>query len=178
MPILTTARLSLRELTEDDADFMLRLLNEPAYWRYIGDRGVRTTADARAYLARGPLASYRRHGFGLWAVTLPAAGPPLGICGLIKREILPDVDLGYAFLTEAWGRGYAYEAAAAVLEYGRRRLGLRRVVAVVDPANDRSIAVLRKLGLRFERPITWPEDDTPLQLFATPAEDPPAPAGL
>jgi RimJ/RimL family protein N-acetyltransferase len=164
--ILGTERLTLRELTEDDAAFMLRLLNEPSFLRFIGDRGVRTSADARTHLLKGPIDSYKRLGFGLYLVELKNTQTPIGICGLIKRDGLDDVDIGFAFLSEYWSKGYAFEAAAAVMTYGKDVVGLTRIVAIVSPDNDRSIGVLGKLGLRFERMIIWPEDGSELKLYA------------
>ena len=164
--MLETERLTLRELTLDDAAFILRLLNEPSFLRFIGDRGVRTLEDAHAYLLKGPLASYQRFGFGLYLVEAKTEPAPLGICGLIKRDTLPDVDIGYAFLPEFWSKGYAYEASVAVLRDGQERLGLQRIVAIVSPDNDRSINVLSKLGLRFEGMLTWPDDGAEVKLYA------------
>jgi RimJ/RimL family protein N-acetyltransferase len=165
--LLHTDRLSLRELGDADADFILRLLNEPSFLRFIGDRGVRTAADARRYLLEGPITSYARNGFGLHLVELGDA-TPIGICGLLWRDTLDAPDIGFAFLPEYWGRGYALEAASAVLAYAREVLRLARVVAVVSPDNDRSIGVLGKLGLQFERMITWPGEATELKLYGTP----------
>lgn len=165
MKILDTERLTLRELTEDDAAFMLQLLNEPSYLRFIGDRGVRSTADARTYLLKGPIDSYRRWGFGLYLVELKGTKTPIGICGLIKRETLDDVDIGFAFLPEFWSKGYAFESATAVMAYGRDVIGLKRMIAIVSPGNDRSIDVLTRLGLRYECMITWPEDGSELKLY-------------
>lgn len=173
MKILETERLVLRRLTEGDADFILRLLNEPSWIRFIGDRGVRTLEGAREYIARGPAASYERHGFGLYLVGLKGGGAPAGICGLIKRDALEDADIGFAFLPEFWGRGYAYEAAAATLGHAQRDLGLKRVAAVVAPDNESSIRLLEKLGLSFERMITLPGDDEEIKLFARDFNDPP-----
>lgn len=167
MPLLVTERLSLRELTLADADFILKLLNEPSFIRFIGDRNIRSLADAENYLLQGPLASYQRHGFGLYLVEEKSNGIPLGMCGLIKRDTLPDVDIGYAFLPEFWSRGYALEATTGVMNYGKEVLKLSRIVAIVAPDNERSIRVLSKLGLRFERMITWSEDGAELKLYAT-----------
>jgi RimJ/RimL family protein N-acetyltransferase len=164
--LLDTERLTLRELTESDADFIVELMNEPSYLRFIGDRGVRTAADARAYLLKGPMASYKRFGFGMYLVELKNEKTRIGICGLIKRDMLEDVDIGFAFLPEFRTQGYALESAAAVMRYGRDTVGLTRVVAIVTPDNDRSIGLLSKLGLRFERMITWPEDGAELKLYA------------
>lgn len=163
--VLETERLSLRHLTVDDADFMLGLLNEPSFLHFIGDRGVRTAEEARNYLLTGPIDSYNRLGFGLYLVELRDGAIPIGTCGLIKREALPDVDIGFAFLPEFWSKGYAYESAAAVLAYGRDVVGLTRIVAIVSTDNDRSRALLGKLGLHFERMITWPDDGSEIELY-------------
>lgn len=166
MKILDTERLTLRELTEEDAGFMLKLLNEPSFLQFIGDRGVRTVEDAHRYLQQGPISSYKRFGFGLYRVELRDAQTPIGICGLVKREALDDVDIGFAFLPAFWSKGYAFESAAAVMRYAQDVIGLNRIAAIVSPDNDRSIGVLNKLGLRFERLITWPEDGSELKLYA------------
>jgi RimJ/RimL family protein N-acetyltransferase len=164
--ILDTDRLTLRQLTIDDADFMLGLLNEPSFLHFIGDRGVRTADEARNYLLTGPIDSYNRFGFGLYLVELKDSAIPIGTCGLLKREALEDVDIGFAFLPAFWSKGYAYEAAAAVVAYARDVVGLKRIVAIVSTDNDRSRALLGKLGLHFERMITWPDDGSEIELYA------------
>jgi len=151
MEVLRTERLILRRLTLDDAEFVLELVNDPDWLRYIGDRGVRTLDDARAYLLGGPLAMYERFGFGLYCVALGESGVSIGICGLLKRDALEDVDIGFAMLPAFRTHGYAYEAAAATLEYAARELGLARVVAIVSPENEASMRLLGKLGLSLER---------------------------
>lgn len=153
MIFLQTERLILRELVLADAAFILELLNDPAWLRFIGDRGVRTHADAEAYLVKSPLEMYARHGFGLWRVERKVDGRVMGTCGLIKRETLADVDLGYAFLPAYVGHGYAFEAAQACVEEAERR-GLPRLVAIVSPDNVRSIALLAKLGFSFEQALS------------------------
>lgn len=163
--MIQTPRLLLRPFTLDDAPFILELLNEPAFIQNIADRGVRTVEDARNYLLNGPLASYERHGFGLYGVELQATGVLVGMCGLIKRDILPDVDIGFAFLQRYWGRGYATEAAEAMMRCGRERHQLKQIVAIVSPGNTASINVLQKLGLCFERMIPW-ADGSELKLFS------------
>jgi [ribosomal protein S5]-alanine N-acetyltransferase len=147
--VLETERLTIRHFTRDDADFILELLNEPAFIQNIADRGVRTTDDALRYLENGPLNSYQKYGFGLYAVTLKESGVSIGMCGLIKRDSLEDVDIGYAILERFGAKGYATEAAAAVLAYGYNVLALKRIVAITAPDNDRSINVLQKIGLKF-----------------------------
>ena len=167
MTILETERLSLRRLTSDDAQFILELLNQPSFLRYIGDKGVRNSEDAIQYIQTGPVASYDRFGFGLYLVELKESGTPIGMCGLLKRETLADVDVGFAFLPDYWSRGYAFEAAAAVMAYGREVLGLRRIVAITSLDNAASIKLLEKIGLRFERLIKLTEDQPEVRLFGS-----------
>lgn len=164
--VADTQRLTLRRLDEGDAAFVLELLNEPPFLRFIGDRGARTLDDARRYILNGPQQSYARLGFGLYRVDLRADGQPLGICGLIKRDTLDDVDLGFAFSERHWGHGYAYEAAAAVMRQAREVHGLERVVAITSPDNEASMRLLGKLGFRFERQVRLKPDDAPVNLFA------------
>jgi RimJ/RimL family protein N-acetyltransferase len=165
MQVLETQRLILRRLTAGDALFILRLVNEPGFLRFIGDRGVRSAADAEHYIQHGPVASYERFGFGLFLVELKNA-EPIGICGLLQREYLPDVDIGFAFLPELSGHGYALEAAEAVVNFAARNLGLKCIVAITLPDNDRSIRLLEKLHFKFERNFRLPDDDEELLLFA------------
>ncbi|GJA53030.1 N-acetyltransferase [Aeromonas caviae] len=145
--MILSERLELRELTVVDAPFILELLNDGDFHRYIGDRGVRTLADAENYIQQGPAVSYARHGHGLYLVVRREDGARLGICGLIKRDTLPCEDIGYAFLPAWRGQGYAIEAARAAMADGRERLGIERVVAIVTPGNERSVRLLAKLGL-------------------------------
>ena len=169
MIVAETARLRLRWLDDADAPFILRLVNERSWIRYIGDRNVRSVEDAQRYLRNGPVAMYERLGFGLNLVESKATGEPLGICGLIKRDALEDVDLGFAFLPGAWGQGYALESAAAVMDHGRRELGLATIVAIVSPDNERSCRLLGKLGFRLERRVRLKPDDEELELYAAAA---------
>jgi [ribosomal protein S5]-alanine N-acetyltransferase len=164
-PICETGRLSLRQLSHADAAFVLRLLNEPAFLRHIGDRGVRTLDDARRYLDDGPLASYRQHGFGLFLVEQRADGVAVGMCGVLRRETLPDPDLGFAFLPEFTGRGYAVEAGGAVLAMARTRFSLPRLLAIVSPLNAASQAVLRRLGFEAAGTVRLAADADELQLY-------------
>lgn len=164
--ILETDRLFVRRLTLDDAAFILELVNDPDWLRFIGDRHVHSLDEARTYLLNGPLAMYSRSGFGLYAVVLKGSGVPIGMCGLIKREGLIDVDLGFAYLPEYRAQGYAYEAASAVMAYGRREFGLQRIVAITSLDNVRSIQLLEKLGFVFEKIIQLSDDGEELKLFA------------
>ena len=145
---------------------MLRLVNDPDWLRFIGDRNVRSLDDAREYIRKGPMDMYERLGFGLFAVELREGGPPIGICGLVKRDGLEDVDLGFAFLPEFRGKGYAAEAAAASLDYGRGALGISRIVAITSLDNERSASLLEKLGMRFERLVRLSEDRGDVRLFS------------
>jgi RimJ/RimL family protein N-acetyltransferase len=165
--VVETERLHIRRLGAGDASFILELVNEPSWIRYIGDKRVRTSDDAQRYLRDGPFAMYERTGFGLYAVELKQIGEPIGICGLIKREALADVDLGFAFLSKFWHNGYAFEAAAATMSYAENVLGLRRIVAILTSDNDPSRSLLEKLGFRFETTITLDPDGQPLELHAT-----------
>lgn len=163
---LETERLILRPLVTDDAAFILTLLNEPSWLRFIGDRGVRTIESARAYIADGPRAMYARHGFGLLAMAVKGEQNLAGICGLLHRDILECPDLGYALLERYQGGGYAREAAAAVLEDAAKAQKLPRVLALTDPANARSIRLLEHLGFRFERTLPAAEHRSESRVFA------------
>lgn len=166
MEPLETERLILRALSLEDAAFILELLNEPSYIHNIGDRKVRTIEGAKTYIKKGPMASYDEHGFGLRLVELRETHEPIGICGLIKRETLEDVDIGYAFLPKFWSKGYATESAMAVKVLARDSLGLKRIVGITDPENTNSIHVLEKLGMKFEKMVKLSPDDIELKLFS------------
>ena len=167
MTVLETERLSLRQFTVDDAQFIRTLLNEPSFLRYIGDKQVRNLEDARAYILNGPVASYERNGFGLYLVELKESYTPIGMCGFLKRDELPDPDIGFAFLPEFWGKGFAFEAAAAVLADLRQRLRLQRVLAITSLDNEASIKLLERLGLRFDKVITLAAGREQVKLFTT-----------
>jgi RimJ/RimL family protein N-acetyltransferase len=157
-PMLHTPRLTLRRFVLEDADFILELLNDPGWIRNIGDRGVRTLAEACAYLANGPMKLYERLGFGLYLVALRDTGVRIGMCGLVKRDGLDDVDIGFAFLPAWRGNGYAIEASRAVLDHPLRDLGLGKVVAIVSPGNEASVRVLERIGLRAAGVIRLPRE--------------------
>jgi RimJ/RimL family protein N-acetyltransferase len=166
MELIKSKRLTLRPFNLNDAEFIIDLVNQPSFIQNIRDVGVRTVADAEKYLENGPISSYTKNGFGLLAVTLNDTGQPIGMCGLIKRDTLEDVDIGYAFLPDFWGRGYAVEAAQAVMNHAKEVLGLKRVVAIVDPVNAGSIRVLEKIGMAFEKMVRLSEDDIDLRLYS------------
>lgn len=164
--VIETKRLILRRLTLDDAQFILELLNEPSFLQFVGDKGVRTLDDARNYLLKGPMASYEQHGFGLYLTQFKEGDVPIGMCGLLKREELDDVDIGFAFRPQFWSKGYAFESASAVMAHGKRAFGLNRIVGLVRPENQGSIRVLEKLGLKFEKMIRIIEGGPEDKLFA------------
>src|SRR3954454_6961918 len=149
-----TARLELRELEASDAAFILELLNDPSWLEYIGNKAVHDEAGALAYIEK-TRAMYRTRGFGLWAVVRREDGARLGLCGLIKRDQLEDVDLGFGFLSRFQRGGHGYESAAAVLAWGRESLGLARIVAITTPANVASCGLLEKLGFALEDSLPW-----------------------
>ena len=164
--IQETDRLIIRRLSMADAEFILRLVNEPSWLNFIGDKGVRTIADAQGYLVNGPLEMYDCLGFGLYAVESKEEGQAIGICGLIKRDFLEDADVGFAFFPEYWGQGYAYESAAAVMDHGKKVLGLKRILAITTSDNHRSEKLLKKLGFRYERMTRHPGEEKEVRLFA------------
>jgi RimJ/RimL family protein N-acetyltransferase len=163
---LKSERLLIDELSFDDLEFIVELLNDDAFLRHIGDKGVRTTEDARNYLQNGPMESYRRHGFGLYLVRLATDGTRLGICGLVSRDTLEYPDLGFAFLPAYRALGYAFEAATAVVRHSRCQLGVGRILGICNPDNAGSIRLLEKAGFVFERRIRLVPEADPLNLYA------------
>jgi len=167
MIVLETERLRLRWLTLDDAPFIIELVNDPSFIRFIGDKGVRTIADAEKYILNGPLASYEQYGYGLYATELKDESVPIGICGILKRETLPHPDIGFAFLPAYWKQGYAFEAAAGVMKYARNALNVDTILAITTPENEASGKLLRKIGLSFERLIRLTSESDEVKLFTT-----------
>lgn len=170
MHVLDTPRLALRWLEPADAGFLFELMNDPDWLCYIGDRGIRTPGDARRYIVERLRAQCETLGFGLYRVALRAGDSPVGLCGFVKRDWLDDVDIGFAFLPAFRGQGYAREAAAATLDFGRTRLGFSRIAAIVAPGNGASVRLLERLDLRFERMVTPPGEATAVCLYATKTE--------
>lgn len=163
--ILETDRLTLRLAELVDAAFILRLLNEPSFLRFIGDRKVRTLADAERYIGDRLIASYERNGFGLWIVERQGTPGPIGICGLVKRDTLPDADIGFAFLPEFWGHGYAAESAAGVKRYAFEVLKLPRLLAITNPDNVASIRIVESLGLLRDRALSLTAGEPEVNLY-------------
>ena len=166
MLVLQSERLDLRWFNSDDAAFILQLLNEPSWLQHIGDRQVRTLQQAHEWLQTRLVSGYERQGMGFWAVCLRKQMEPIGLCGLIQRDTLPDVDVGYAFLPAFWGRGYAKEAAGACLRYGQEVLGLQRILAITGPDNQASQRVLAGLGMQLEQRCTLPGESRETLVYA------------
>ncbi len=165
MNALETGRLVLQPFTEEDADAVLRLLNEPSFLRYIGDRGVHDLEAARRYIADGPVAGYARHGHGLLRVVRKADGETLGMCGVLRRDTLPDPDIGFSFFPAHWSQGYAFESAAAVMSHARESLGSGRILAITSQDNESSMRLLGRLGFRFDGLVRMGDED--LRLFVS-----------
>ncbi|WP_264447480.1 GNAT family N-acetyltransferase [Bacillus cereus] len=163
MIVLETERLTLRWFDIQDAPFILELVNDPAWIQFIGDKRVKTLEDAKNYILNGPVDMYNKMGFGLYLVERKEDLTPLGMCGLIKRDSLEDVDIGFAFLEKFRSKGYGYESAAAVIEYAVHKLGMKRIVAITSIDNAASGNLLEKVGLRFEKIISDSGED--LKLF-------------
>jgi ribosomal-protein-alanine N-acetyltransferase len=192
MKILETERLILREIDASDDAFMLDLLNQPSFIKYIGDRNVRDLEQSREFIETRYRKSYADNGFGLWAVELKTEqsaissqqsgeiqnpkskiqNQVIGICGFVKRDSLPDADIGFAFLPQFERLGYAFESAGAVMKYGREKLGLNRVLAITTQDNESSGRLLEKLGFKFDGLIIQPHDVEKLKLFSSEAELP------
>ncbi len=166
MSVAETPRLSLQRLTLEDAPFIVRLLNDADFLRYVGDRAVRSVADAESYLRQGPLGSYARHGFGLYRVALAATGEAVGMCGILQRDYLDAPDLGFALLPEYRRQGFTAEAATAVMAHGRRDFNLTRILAITSLDNESSMRLLAKLGFVLERRVRRVETEPELNLFA------------
>ncbi len=164
---IETERLSLRWLTLDDADLMLAVWNDPAFIRYVGDRGIRTLEEARKEMVENALPLYTNFGFGPYRMALQDDDIPIGICGLFRRDGLDAPDIGYSVLPAYCGRGYAFEAARAVIDHARCELGLSRLLAIIAPDNEPSLGLIRKLGMRFERMHCMEDDDDEVCLYAT-----------
>lgn len=165
MSILETSRLSLSQLTDENASFILKLLNEPAFHEHIGDKGIRTIKEAEVYLNEGPIASYQTYGYGLYLTSLKENRQPIGVCGIKKRDSMDLPELGYAFLKKQWSNGYATEAARGVMDYACSELKLAKVAALTATENKGSIRVLEKVGFTFTRMISLPEFDAACKLF-------------
>ncbi|OIU68651.1 GNAT family N-acetyltransferase [Rossellomorea aquimaris] len=164
MNVIETDRLILRTVEKSDAAFIYKLLNEPGWIEYIGDKGIRTTEDAVHYIQTGPQAMYEQKGFGLFLVELKENHGPIGLCGLIKRDGLEDVDIGFAFLEDHQSRGYAIEAAKGTAAYAKE-IGLKRLAAITTKDNLPSSRLLGKLGMKLDGYVTLPHDTEELKKY-------------
>lgn len=165
--ILETERLILREQNTDDAAFILELLNTPNWLEFIGDRNVKSIEAAKKYIEDGAMASYKKDGFGFWAMVLKGSHTPIGVCGLVKRDTLDDIDVGFGLLPKYANAGYGFEAASATMNYAKKVLKINRIVGITDPKNIASIKLLSKIGLQFETTLNMSENDEVL-LFGLP----------
>jgi RimJ/RimL family protein N-acetyltransferase len=164
--MLETERLTLSRLSYDDCEFILELVNEPAFVKYIGDRGIRTLDDAKDYLRKGPIDSYELNGFGLYRVSRKEDEASLGMCGLVRREEFDYPDLGFAFLEKHWAKGYAYESSLATIEHAAEELGLTHIIAMTNADNESSIALLKKLGFHYEQMVRMPGENREICRYA------------
>ena len=164
--IVETKRLRLREITVEDAEFVLRLTNEPSFVANIGDKGLKSLHDAERFSLEGYWTNQERPGYGMFLVELKGGGEPIGGCGLLYREALGVTDIGFAFLPEYWSRGFAYEAAEAIINYGRSTLGVKKIVGLTSEDNPGSINLLKKLGMDFERTVKMSGDDPGTVLYS------------
>lgn len=165
-PLISTDRLFIRKFDLNDAEFIYQLLNSEAWIKYIGNRNIRNLEDARNYIANSPLYFYQKFGFGPYLVALKDRYEPIGMCSLIKRDTLNDVDLGFAFLDPFIGKGYAYEASKAIIEFSEKTLALKKLVAIALPDNTASLKLLEKLGFRYQNNIQFPNETEELMLFS------------
>lgn len=164
--ILETKRLTLRKISEADAEFILDLLNQSSFIKYIGDRNVRTREQAARYIKSKMTISYDQFGFGMYLVELKKTKTPIGVCGFVKRESLPDADIGFAFLADFEGKGFGFESAEELLKYGENEFGFKRVLAIASQDNHASHKLLEKLGFQFECLVKLPHDPEELKMFS------------
>ena len=163
--ILETEKLKLRELTMDDTSFIIELVNSTGWLKYIGDRNIKTTEQAKSYLENGPLKSYQESGFGLWLVETKDTKNPIGMCGLLRRDYLNHPDIGFAFLPEFIGKGFGFEAAAATLSLAKDQLKILTLYAITMPTNYASIKLLEKIGMKFIKSISPHGSQEELHLY-------------
>lgn len=166
MPLLTTERLVIKKITLEDASFILELMNDKDWILNIGDRNVKTVDEAKAYIELTFLKTYQESKFGFYGVSLKTTGKMIGTVGLIDRDGLDNVDIGYGLLPAYRGKGYAFEAAEAMHSYGHNTLLLDKIVAIVNPGNLDSIKLIQKLGLSFEKMVRLPDEEKDIKLFS------------
>lgn len=165
-PLITTDRLLIRKFNLDDAGFIFILLNSETWIKYIGNRNIKNLEDAKNYIVNSPLYFYQKFGFGPYLVALKDTYEPVGMCSLIKRDTLEEVDLGFAYLDPFIGKGFAYEASKAIIEFSKNTLALKKLVAITLPDNTPSIKLLEKLGFHYQNRIQFPNEKEELMLFS------------
>lgn len=163
--MIETERLLLRKFVKEDATFIVKLLNDPGWLKFIGDKGIESIGDAEKYIQNTLLKMYEELGFGFYLVALKDSGTPVGMCGLIKRDGLKDIDIGFAFLNNYTGKGYGDESARAVIQFAKEKLHLNRLAAITIPDNKASEKLLLKLGFQFDSLTKLPKDDEPVNLY-------------
>lgn len=163
--IIETERLELRKLSLEDSNFIFELLNDPDWIKYIGNRNINNDEDAQNYISNRLLKGYEQYGFGFYLVKEKDSNSSIGLCGLIKRDFLEKVDLGFAFLPKYREKGYAYESASAIMKYAKENFGLNTLLAITSLNNTNSINLLEKLGFKFEKTIKMPNENEELNLF-------------
>ena len=168
MLILKTNRLKLLEFEKSDSQFILELLNEPAWIEFIGEKNVHTINDAESFIEHNLIPSYKKNGFGLYAVKLKDDNTPIGMCGLLNRPGLSDIDLGFASLSKYQRLGFAYESSIAILNYSKTVLKINKVVAITNSNNTASAKLLEKLGFRFDKLIDLSDDGKDICKLFTP----------
>jgi ribosomal-protein-alanine N-acetyltransferase len=169
--LMETERLRLRPVTVDDTALMLAVWNDPAFIENVADRGIRTVEQAREAIKAGAQKLFDDYGYGPYCMSLKSGGAMIGICGIFKRENIDDPDIGFGVLPDFCGKGYAGEAAQAVVEYAHNTLGISVLTAIVSPTNAASIGLIEKLGLTFERMVIMPGDDDAICLYSRALKD-------
>ena len=167
MTVLTTSRLEIVEITIEDTPFIFELLNTPSWIKYIGDRGIKTQEDSKNYIVNRFIPAYSTEWFGFRLVRLKESKTPIGICGLVKRDALEHIDIGFAFMPEYGGKGFGFESASAVMEHAKNTLNIKTIAGITNKDNKSSIALLEKLGLRFQKMILLPNETQEIMLFVT-----------
>ncbi len=165
MTLITTDRLVLREFDLEDASFILELVNDQGWLENIGDKNVHSIEDAEQYLLSGPIRSYQENGYGLYMVELKLTNIAVGMCGLVKRDCFKSPDVGFAFVPEYRGLGFASEAGRSVLKYAKSQLSLNRVIGVTSMNNVGSMKALEKMGMQYDSLVSMPGYDEKSRLF-------------
>ena len=166
MKIAETQRLILTKITEDDAPFILELMNTPGWLKFIGDRNIKTVSEARDYIKKNQLKCYEDYGFGYYKILLKSENlKPIGTSGLLKRDTLEHIDVGFSLLPNYYKKGYGFEAANTILNLAKTQFKIKTVCAITLPSNIASIRLLKKLGLSLKKEVKPFEDDETLLLF-------------